>query len=122
MKQEASDERRFNKSQKDRQDSDMKQFLAQQKADLKATKAVFKKQLDDDTGLSGVQRKQMLEERKRELLQQQKGNEEEHLQILKTIADQNKVEFRQKMMQDRHSFQKSLLEQVSVMCRSHCVC
>ena len=94
----------------------MKQFLAQQKADLKATKAVFKKQLDDDTNLTGIQRKQMLEERKRELMQQQKGNEEDHLQILKTVADQSKVEFRQKTMQDRHSFQKCLLEQVSDFC------
>lgn len=90
----------------------MKQFLAQQKTDFRATKAVFKKQLDDDVNLSGVQRKQILDERKRELLQQQKKNEEDHLQILKTIADQNKVEFRQKVMQDRHGFEKNLLQQV----------
>jgi hypothetical protein len=90
----------------------MKQFLAQQRAEFKASKALFKKQLDEDLSLSGLQRKQILEERKRELLQQQKANENDHLHILKTTADQNKVEFRQKVMQDRHSFEKGLLEQV----------
>ena len=90
----------------------MKQFLAQQKIDYRSTKNMFKKQFEDDGGLSGIQRKQMLEERKRELQLQQKSNEEEHLQILRTIADQNKVEFRQKMMQDRQSFEKELLQQV----------
>lgn len=90
----------------------MKQFLAQQKADFRATKAVFKKQLEEDVNMSGVQRKQILEERKRELQVQQKSNEEDHLQILRTIADQNRVEFQQKMMQDRQSFEKGLLQQV----------
>lgn len=90
----------------------MKQFLGQQKADFRATKAIYKKQLEDDTGLSGPQRKQILEERKRELTSQQKGNEQEHLQILQTIAEQNRVEFRQQMMKDRQSFEKGLLQQV----------
>ena len=90
----------------------MKQFVAQQKADFKSTKAIYKKQLEEDANLSGVQRKQILEERKRELQLQQKTNEEEHLRILQTIADQNKVEFRQKVMQDRQSFEKELLQQV----------
>lgn len=93
----------------------MKAFVAQQKAELKNTKLIFKKQLDEDTGLSGAQRKQMLEERKRELQQQQKANEDEHLQILKSIADQNKVEFRQKVLQDRQNFEKELLQQVSAV-------
>lgn len=91
----------------------MKQFLTQQKADFRATKVVFKKQLEEDTSLSSIQRKQLLEERKRELLQQQKANEDEHLHVLRSIAEQSKVEFRQKMMQDRHSFEKELLQQVS---------
>ena len=90
----------------------MKQFLGQQKADFRASKAIYKKQLEEDTGLSGPQRKQILEERKRELTSQHKGNEEEHLQILRTIADQNRVEFRQQMMKDRQSFEKGLLQQV----------
>ena len=80
--------------------------------DFKSTKAIYKKQLEEDANLSGVQRKQILEERKRELQLQQKTNEEEHLRILQTIADQNKVEFRQKVMQDRQSFEKELLQQV----------
>lgn len=91
----------------------MKQFLTQQKADFRATKVIFKKQLEEDTSLSSIQRKQLLEERKRELLQQQKANEDEHLHVLRSIAEQSKVEFRQKMMQDRHSFEKELLQQVS---------
>lgn len=92
----------------------MKQFLAQQKAESRSTKNLFKKQLEEDTNLTSVQRKQLLEERKRELQEQQKGNEEEHLQILKTIADQNKVEFRHKMLHDRQNFEKDLLQQVSI--------
>lgn len=91
----------------------MKQFLSQQKADLKTTKAMFKKQLEEDAALSGLQRKQMLEERKRELQEQMKGNEEEHLQILRTIADQNRVEFLRKMMQDRQNLERELLQQAS---------
>ncbi len=90
----------------------MKQFLAQQKADFKAAKAMFKKLLEEDTSLSNQQRKQILEERKRELQQQQKANEEDHLQSLKTKAAQNKVKFQQKVMQDRQGFEKELLQQV----------
>lgn len=112
-RQEVSDERRYSKSQRDHQDSDMKSFVAQQKADFKSTKAVFKKQLDEDTGLSSAQRKQVLDDRKRELLGQQKVNEEEHLRILKAIAEQKLVEYKQKELQDRQNFEKELLQQVS---------
>lgn len=93
----------------------MKQFLAQQKADYRGTKNMFKKQLEEETSLTNVQRKQMLEDRKRELQQQQKSNEEEHLHILRTIADQSKVEYRQRVMQRRHNFGKELLQQVNFL-------
>lgn len=42
-KLEASEEKRFLKGQKERQDHDMKHFLSQQKADYRGTKALFKK-------------------------------------------------------------------------------
>ena len=91
----------------------MKGFLAQQKAEFKATKLVFKKQLEEDTGLSSAQRKQILDERKRELQEQQRKNEEDHLQVLRTVAEQSKVEYREKVLQDRQNFEKELLQQVS---------
>ncbi len=90
----------------------MKQFVAQQKTDYRSTKNTFKKQFEEDASLSNVQRKQMLEERKKELQIQQKGNEEEHLRMLRAIADQKKIEFKQKAMQDRQGFEKELLQQV----------
>ena len=43
MKQETGEERKFQKGVKERHDSDMKQFLAQQKADYKGTKAMYKR-------------------------------------------------------------------------------
>ena len=63
--------------------------------------------------LQGTQRRQMLEERKRELQAQQKGNEEEHLQILRTMAEHDTVDFKQKVLQARHSFEKATLQEVS---------
>lgn len=93
----------------------MKQFLAQQKADYRVTRNVFRKQLEEDANLTNVQRKQFLEDRKREQQQQQKANEQEHLHILCTIAEQSKVEYRQRVMQGRHSFGKELLQQVSCL-------
>ena len=43
MKQEHSEERKFNKAVKEKQDADMKQFVSQQKADYRGTKAMYKK-------------------------------------------------------------------------------
>jgi len=90
----------------------MKQFVGQQKADYRASKTLFKKQLEDDTRLSSAQRKQVLDERKKELLQQQKANEMEHQHILRNIAEQSKVEYRENMLKDRHSYEKDLLQLV----------
>ena len=43
QKQESSEDRKFQRGLKERQDQDMKQFLSQQKSDYRATKALFKK-------------------------------------------------------------------------------
>ena len=43
LKTEASEERKFVKSLKDKQDTDMKQFLVQQKSDYRQIKNIFKK-------------------------------------------------------------------------------
>ena len=43
QKQESSDDRKFQRGLKEKQDQDMKQFQSQQKADYRATKALFKK-------------------------------------------------------------------------------
>ena len=64
--------------------------------------------------LPSSQRKKLYEERKNELRKQQKGNEEEHLQVLKTIGDHDTVDFRQKMLHDRQSVEKQLLQEASV--------
>ena len=98
----------------------MKHFLSQQKGDYRTTKALYKKvskckafcifaishmslfqELDDDPTLTNTHRKQMYEERKRE-----------HLQILKTIAEQDAVDFRLKTLQDRQKVEKQLLQEV----------
>ena len=111
----------------------MKHFLSQQKGDYRTTKALYKKvskcksfcifaishislfqELDDDPTLTNTHRKQMYEERKRELLMQQRLGEREHLQILKTIAEQDAVDFRLKTLQDRQKVEKQLLQEVKI--------
>ena len=62
--------------------------------------------------LLNTQRKQLLEDRKKELHLQQKANENEHLQILGTIAKHERVEFQQTLLQDRQAFEKALLQEV----------
>ena len=42
LKYEASEERKFEKSLRDKRDMEMKRFLGQQKADYRATKNLFK--------------------------------------------------------------------------------
>ena len=73
---------------------------------------MYVQQLDENQTLSNAQRKQMLEERKRELQQQQKVHETEHLQILKTIAEHDMVDFRQTLLQEKHAHQKAFLQEV----------
>ena len=69
-------------------------------------------ELDEDQSLSSQQRKQLLEDRKRELHSQQRSNENDHLQILRTIAEHETVDFRQRLLQDRQSLEKALLQEV----------
>ena len=90
----------------------MKQFVGQQKSELKATKATYKKLLDEDPNLTSAQKKHILEERKKEVQAQLKGNEDEHSQILKSIAEQELVDYRQNLMQERQKFEKGLLQEV----------
>lgn len=54
----------------------------------------------------------MYEERKAELLQQQKESEEEHSQILKTITDHDTVDYKQKILHERQALEKQLLQEV----------
>ena len=97
----------------------MKQFATQQKAELRATKALYKRKLEENGEMSSGQKKTILDERKKELIAQQKANEESRLQMLKTASQQELVDFRQKALQDRHSFEKGLLQEVKVcMCLS----
>ena len=72
-------------------------------------------QLEEDTSLQGPQRKAMLDDRKKELLSQQKLSETEHLQILDTMAKHERIEFQHSLLQDRHGFQKALLQEVSLV-------
>ena len=57
----------------------------------------------------------MLDERKKELLAQQKFSENEHLQILDTMTRHERVEFQQNLVQERQAFQKALLQEVHSM-------
>ena len=70
--------------------------------------------LEENTELSNSQRKQLLEDRKRELQGQLKASEEEHMQILKTIVQHDNVDFKQVLLQQRHSIEKALLQEVRV--------
>ncbi len=112
-RQRFSDDKKFQKGLKEHRDSDMKQFLAQQKSDLKSTKTAYKRVLDDDQNLTSSQRKHMLEDRKKEVQTQLKVNEEEHLASLKSVAAQQLVDYRQSMMQERQTFEKGLVQEVS---------
>ena len=69
--------------------------------------------LEEDQTLVNAQRKMLLDDRKKELLTQQKYSENEHLQILDTIGKHERVEFQQSLLQDRQAFQKALLQEVS---------
>ncbi len=100
----------------------MKQFLAHQKSDLKTTKATYKRVLDEDPNLTSAQRKQMLEERRKEVQAQLKGNEEEHLGNLKSVAEQELVGYRQSLMHERQTLEKGLLQEVSRGCIVLYVC
>ena len=110
------------KGLKDKQEAEMKQFLAQQKAEFRATKALYKRQLEDNGDLGSAQKKAVLEERKKELAAQQKTNEESRLRMLKTAREQELVDFRQKALQERHSFEKGLLQEVNMIIACPCTC
>ena len=69
-------------------------------------------ELDDDPTLTNTHRKQMYEERKQELRAQQKQDENDRLQRLKTIAEQDAVDFRLRTMQERQKMEKQLLQEV----------
>ena len=107
------EERKLSQKQKDQLKSDMKSFLARQKRDYVSAMNAFKEKLKKDVGLSNAQRKQFSDDKKKELVQQQKVNEEEHLQKLKEVADKALLVFKQKIMQERQSFESELLQKVS---------
>ncbi|XP_003385862.1 PREDICTED: serine/threonine-protein kinase TAO3-like [Amphimedon queenslandica] len=111
QKQESSEDRKFQRGLKERQDQDMKQFLSQQKSDYRATKALFKKELEENVNLSSSKRKQLYDSRKGELHVEQKKIEEEHLQILKTQAEHDMVDFRQKLLHEKQNIEKQLLQE-----------
>ena len=54
----------------------------------------------------------MYEERKRELLLQQRQEEQNRLQSLKTNAEQDAVEYRQKALQEKQKVEQQLLQEV----------
>ena len=56
----------------------------------------------------------MYDERKSELRSQQKKIEQEHLQILKTQAEHDTVDCRQKMLHDKQALEKQLLQEVTI--------
>lgn len=119
LKHEANEERKFSKLLKDKRDIDMKRFMGQQKVDYRNTKNLFKVQLEENQRLSNAQRKAMLDERKKELLAQQKFSENEHLQILDTMTRHERVEFQQNLVQERQAFQKALLQEELNVMQSH---
>ena len=63
--------------------------------------------------MTSQERKQLYSERKLELIKQQQSNEEEHLQVLRQIAEHDTTEFKQTIQTDRHTLEKQLLQDVS---------
>lgn len=112
-KKEMDEERKLSQKQKDQLKSDMKSFFARQKKDYVLAMNAFKEKLKKDVGLSNTQQKQFSDDKKKELVQQQKVNEEEHLQKLKEVAGKALLVFKQKIMQERQSFESELLQKVS---------
>ncbi|CAI8037800.1 Serine/threonine-protein kinase TAO3 [Geodia barretti] len=118
-KYETNEERKFEKSLRDKRDSEMKRFLGPAESRLQSDQESLQDcefRLEEDQSLQGPQRKALLEDRKKELLTQQKASENEHLQILDTMAKHERVEFQQMLLQDRQGFEKALLqEELNIM-------
>jgi hypothetical protein len=62
--------------------------------------------------MSTSQKKQLYDKRKIELRDSQKKTEQDHLQILKTQAEHDMVDFRQKMLHEKQGIEKQLLQEV----------
>jgi thousand and one amino acid protein kinase len=111
-KQECSEDRKFQRSIKERQEQDMKQFVSQQKGDYRATKSLLSKEIFENPSMSNSQKKQLYDKKKIELRDSQKKIEQEHVQILKTQAEHDMVDFRQKMLHEKQGIEKQLLQEV----------
>ena len=69
-------------------------------------------ELEENVSLSSSKRKQLYDSRKSELHTEQKKIEDEHLQILKTQAEHDMVDFRQKVLHEKQNLEKQLLQEV----------
>ena len=73
----------------------------------------YLQELDENVKLGSQEKKQLYSERKMELVKQQQLNEDEHLHVLRQIADHDTTEFRQTVQTERHTLEKRLLQDVS---------
>ena len=79
----------------------MKQYLTHQNAEQRSA---YKRELEDNDDLSSAQKEALVEEKMKKLVTQQKAD----------IEYRELMEFRQKVLQDRHSFEKALLQRVRI--------
>ena len=73
---------------------------------------LLSQELEENVNLSSSKRKQLYDSRKGELHSEQKKIEDEHLQILKTQAEHDMVDFRQKLLHEKQNIEKQLLQEV----------
>ena len=105
-----TEERKFLRLLKDRQEQDMKAFLSGQKKDYNQTKEMYKK-VYEKSELNSSDRKRLLNERKAEIRSQQQAEEELQLEKLRKEAKRQMITFKQGLLEDLHKLQNELLQE-----------
>lgn len=110
-----TEERKFLRLLKERQEHDMKAFLSRQKKDYQQTKEMYKK-VYEKSELNSSDRKRLLNERKAEIRSQQQAEEELQLEKLRKEAKRQMITFKQGLLEDLHKLQNELLhEELNLM-------
>jgi thousand and one amino acid protein kinase len=113
-----SEERRFLKQLRDKQEQEMKVFQSKQKKDYNHTKETYKKAYEK-SDLSSADRKRLLNERKQEKKSQQHAEEELQLERLRKEAKKQMIDFKRELLEDLHKLQNSLLHEELNLSQQH---
>ncbi|EDV21721.1 uncharacterized protein TRIADDRAFT_30095 [Trichoplax adhaerens] len=105
-----TEEKKYWKTVRDKNEQEMKQFNSQQKADFKIIKTSIKKELDE-MSCSSKDRETMKRKKLDEVLQRQSEDERRKLQELRNGADLKLRQFRKEQLLCHHNLEKQLLQQ-----------